>query len=482
MTRKPKIFGSTFCLFVLVSCTDVVSPPDSSNPPGKSCQVATVPTAGDVGILAPSSETDLCIRIPAGTDRYFLAFADVRQIERARTGPAAAQVDADYDMFVRGVKRQNLIRPELAVPRELDETRGAPIVKSQQPDPIFCAQNPASPLCHEKPWELGERFADQRGLRYVAFAIEGQLVLALEEKQFEASTVAGRQVHIDMAKRILAIHLPLQEKIFGPLAFTSAGSEQTLILLGANVGAHAIIISDGTTARGFVEAGFSGSDQDPYSTFYIYGHELAHIGQFRWGWELDPLRRKQSDAERRGYWGMPSWASEGGADFLACESIREEAGIPWGGNLTLDLDAPGAAGWYSRCLQNGSGNVEDGYASGAKYMRTVAEGLVSRGVPVETARREIARGTLEGWFGIDDANLRFTGLAQRVASLSGVPFDPAMSLLNSAMQNALDDVMPASAWNITSTRDAWRYWGYHASMTASADTAAVKVFDIVFLC
>ena len=271
-----------------------------------------------------------------------------------------------------------------------------------------------------------------------------------------------------MIRRIAATHVPLLESIFGPLPKTSAGIGKIVLLLGGNIAPQSSIAHDGATADGFVIAAFATYEQafDPTFMFYIIAHEVTHLEQYKWSWEKDPAGHKLS-ALSLNYWGMPLWAAEGGADFLACESVRKEAGVAFGSNLALSFEPKTYLAQYSSCLRNGGGgDLEAGYSAGAGYLRNLTENLVSKGVPLEDARREVALGALEGWFGIDEANLHSTGLTKRVSTLLNTQFDPGLSIVTEAMQFAFDDVVPNSQWNVTSTLNAWKYFGYNLSMTA----------------
>lgn len=462
---------------VLAGCGESVSP--GTNGPSlvdKTCQLQEAPSAGAVSPVPASDRADLCVRIPAGNDRYFFAFADVRSIERSRTGPAGSGKEPDFNMTVRGGKREIVVRTDFSTAAANHDVRNPPDAKLAQSD-LQCPQNPDLPFCRTTPWRAGEKFKDGRGIVYSVFDIEGPLVIAVEQTKFDNINEDVKQTYLYVAKRLVATHLPLLQEVFGARSVTSPGSQQTLLVLGGIPESHAAIQSDGSTTRGYVEGGFSAEQADTFAIFFTLAHELTHLEQFHYAWELNPAARVSSNAQVLGYWGIPPWSSEGGADFLACESLRSEAGVPWSANLTLNFKSTSALKRYSGCLRDGSGSVDAGYASGAKYMRTLTEYLVANGASVTAARREVALGSLEGWFGIDDANLRFTGLTKRVATLSGSSFDPGISILETAMQTALDDVTPGSKWNITSTQAAWKYWGYHQAVMLSADTSPVDVFS-----
>jgi hypothetical protein len=462
---------------VAVGCNDAAGPgADGSKLIDKTCATAEVPSLGSVSTIPTSSKADLCLRIPAGTDRYFLAFADVRSIERARTAPEDATKDEDFTLQIRGVKSQILTRTDLRSDASAPAIPSARYASFNQLD-IQCDQNPLSPTCRSTPWQIGEQFKDPRGFTYSVLNIEGPLVLAVEQTKFDAVSASTRVTYAEIMKRLVSTHLPLLKSVFGGLSVTSTGSQQTLLLLGGSTQPHAVITSDVTTSRGYVESAFA-TQPDTFSVFQILAHELTHLEQLRYAWELNPTLRKQFHAEILGYWGVPFWASEGGADFLACEAVREEAGVPWAANFEVKSSGSSVTKQYSVCLRNGAGDFSSGYSSGAKYLRTLTETLVSSGASVSAARREVSLGSLEGWFGIDEANLRFTGLTKRVNNLTGSSFDPAISILETAMQTALDDIAPASKWNVRSTLNAWKYWPYHNAMLASSDTIPAKVFDL----
>jgi hypothetical protein len=452
---------------LIAGCTDASGPTS-----GSSCQNVHVPSSG--AVLVPQSvSTSLCVQIPAGTDRYFLAFADVRDIERSRTAPGGSAVDHDFNFLIRGVKRQTVVRS--------DRIKDAELFPVELPHrtrltvDLFCDQNPSSPTCRATPWQPGEQFQDPRGIKYSVIVIERPLVFALAETENAVLTDAARETYKSVARRLVATHLPIQEKIFGELPATSPGAGQTLILIRTGLPPQSVISNALEKPYGYIEVPGSGVRVEEYATFFLYAHELTHLGQFRWGWLVDPAGRRAAGG--LGYWGLPAWGSEGGADFLACESLREEAGQ----SLTSNIEPPSisgesALGMYASCLRSAYGDIHGGYGSAAMYLRTIEADLVKSGVTIETARRELSQGALEGWFGIDDATLRSAGFTERVTKLLGKSFDPGILLVESAMRTALDDVDPPTEWNIPFTKKAWKFWGPNAALQATADTIPVEVF------
>jgi hypothetical protein len=73
--------------------------------------------------------------------------------------------------------------------------------------------------------------------------------------------------------------------------------------------------------------------------------------------------------------------------------------------------------------------------------------MVRRGTPSDEALAQVARGAMEGWFGIDAAGVRRQGLADRMRAVLGAGWDPADAVLLWTLTQAADDQTDAAELN-----------------------------------
>ena len=141
-----RYFAGVFVL--LAGCAESVSGPGVSG--GKTCESVSVPAEGTVSVVPATTKAELCLNIPAGKDRYYIAFADQRAVDRARTGPVG-NVDPYSDILVRGVKRLFITRTEVS-PGSSAGVRGASPKAAMTPDEPFCTQNPMFSTVGTRRW------------------------------------------------------------------------------------------------------------------------------------------------------------------------------------------------------------------------------------------------------------------------------------------------------------------------------------------
>jgi hypothetical protein len=73
-------------------------------------------------------------------------------------------------------------------------------------------------------------------------------------------------------------------------------------------------------------------------------------------------------------------------------------------------------------------------------MRDVVARLVARGVPIDEAFTEAARGSLEDWFGLTEDNVRRAGFSARMQSYLGATWEPGSALLLYTLSQGSDEL------------------------------------------
>jgi hypothetical protein len=73
--------------------------------------------------------------------------------------------------------------------------------------------------------------------------------------------------------------------------------------------------------------------------------------------------------------------------------------------------------------------------------------MARRGMGADEALAQVARGAVEGWYGIDAAGVRRQGLSQRVRAVLGAGWDPADAVLLWTLTQASDDQTDAAELN-----------------------------------
>ncbi len=166
----------------------------------------------------------------------------------------------------------------------------------------------------------------------------------------------------------------------------------------------------------------------------VLAHELTHAWQMRYAYETQP-------AGARAVSFGPAWSMEGTADLLAIDIVRRSLGV----SLTANWDWTGQLRSESKNVTyalepaDTRGRVARGYFDASSFLRDVQVRLARAGMPADDALAEVARGAVEGWFGIDAAGVRRRGLADRVRASLGASWEPADAVLLWTVSQALDD-------------------------------------------
>lgn len=247
--------------------------------------------------------------------------------------------------------------------------------------------------------------------------------------------------------------LPLMGSVFGAARpTTSAANGQLLVVVGAGgeprpSRAWSSAGADGTV-HGWIELWLG--DTDVARVTSLLAHELAHIYQHAWS----HASRSPGIAQSRT--GTTRWGVEGGANLISYEVIRRIAGAPLAGNY--DWRNPGAdpfRAYYALRAQSSSGDFTGGYDGTMPFLRDLVIRRVQKGEAVDAALREVSRGALEGWSGIDALGSRRAGLVGRMRSLLGAGWEPEDALLTCTLSVVGDDRNPGAVYQDPASLRVW---------------------------
>jgi len=401
-----------------------------------------------------------CIRLaPSADGRYFLAYADSRVIEKARTGPEWPWPDS---ILVTVADRTGVaaagtaLQPTRATPRPGIVDAGLPLPGSPPTALGLPADCPYAnfflPFCRAAPYLPGELFElypsgtsrprDQARV----MAIRGNLVLAVFLPDSGRLVPAG----IPRADTALAFMerraIPLLRRAFDLTAPTTTSDPSGQLLLsleridGPYVG-FSRWYPDPSTSHGrwgVVTLGINGNSafdapvSNSTSALTIIAHEVMHTYQFRWRYEHAPWHT---------YLGS-GWGVEGAASFFSFEMMREKEGLPFLGNTQLpefwaENDPRQVLDVYTYFVRDWMA----GYIQSASFLRDLTQRLVSAGLPFDDAIGEVLTGALEGWWGINEEGLLAgPGLAARMRRHLGPRWEPIDGLLDWTLSEAADDL------------------------------------------
>jgi hypothetical protein len=431
-----------------------------SAPEQPSSSAACAPQATvDMGVgqvRSLSAAEAACIRMaPHGSARYVLAAFDSRGIENARRGPETTPL-GDPTYLVD------------------DGTGAAPASGGASPDRAVAAPGEASgdlrlsastssssadgtdPFKRSTPWHEGDQFpvrhiegGDVVTAR-VATVVDGRYVVAVVDADVPNGKLAG-----DVGKALEFMSrsgIAVLDRAFGQRRpVTSAGSGQLLILLTAwnpDNGAGATWTTanpDGSGVFSYVlmNTNFRGGVRTGYEMYdfvsfrlKVLSHEMTHAWQMRYAYES-----QDGQAERHVNMG-PAWSMEGCADLVSMDVLRRylDIGLTDNWDWSRKIYQGNEAVIYALEPADQRGMLPRGYFDGASFLRDLQVRMVRRGVAADEALSQVARGAVEGWWGIDASNVRRQGLTERVRSVLGSGWDPSQAVLLWTLAQAADDL------------------------------------------
>lgn len=396
-----------------------------------------------------------CFRLaPHSGARYALAGFDARAVDGAQAGPEP-YFSGDASFLVGDGTGA---APQSAV--QLDRMMGpAPVGIRRE-----ASADPSSPFRRESPWRVGERFPVKRfdtgeiATARVTRIMGGRYVFALVEADKEGHTdrfMSDTEKGMDV---LLRDGIAVLNRTWGAgEPVTSTGSGQLLVVYAAWNPAQGAGVAttwgapDGSAVGTFVWLNLSvrpGMREDygmidvPSYRLKVLAHELTHAWQQRYAYTSQPEGPRVTASGS-------IWAMEGTADLLAMEIVRRSLGIGatsnWGWQDRLKGQNDAIA--YALQPADARGRLSRGYYDAASFLQDVQLRMVRRGAAADEALAQVARGAVEGWYGIDGAGLRRTGLATRVRAVLGATWDPADAVLLWTLAQAADDRTDAPELN-----------------------------------
>lgn len=419
---------------------------------------------------------------------YALAFFDTGPLESWRSGPG--YVPSSFDAFTAEIGRVGgamaVIAPGApaeAVPASHRPAHHDAVTERVSGDGWAACTDPAQGhWCRETPWVAGDEFemlhheGDSVVTLRIAHASE-RLVAAYYLHEW-----AAMQPHHDRVGSILdeaeAQVVPfLRTALVDTDVTTSAGSGQLLIVahLGPRSYSAAVPVSEGG-AHSFIALSVSPSPVVEYGRDRIMAllvHELAHSWQFAHLYG-DPDRYGAS-VPRVGRYGF-----EGAATFIEQEYLRVTAGIDLEPNAP-PLEVPvtdSYAGLFRTQVHRGRGRFESGYDEVEPLLRRFMIQNVRAGLSQSEARRSVALGATEGWFGWTGSSWVADGLTGRMRAIGDPGWDPTVAVLEYLVATALDDRPGAGSLHNPVVFEAWRrvgISGFPADEAVSLGSNAVVV-------
>lgn len=404
----------------------------------------------DVGQAADLPEGQDCDLGRVAGAEYALAYVDGRAIALAETGQEPYRPDNErYSVTVTdllsGGARSSLHRA----------TRHQPPVHRDAPDwtivPTDGPRTYSGATGGEDGWTVGEAITvidpcPQAGgctepstrAASVVRVYDGWLTVAAVQGEVPAE-LAGMLELLDQAVPLVRQHaLPLLRSAYtdGRLAVSRPGGGQLLVLLeGDNstfAGRAFSWLEEDVPVSWISLEPFAGVELAPLAS--LLTHEITHAFQFAY------MAGTRSAGVQQTPSGTGLWGVEGGANFISYEFIRRAGDMPLAGNY--DFHAPGPdflARYYAWRAQPGFGELTAGYDHAMGFFRDLVIRRVQRGESVDAAVREVSRGGIEGWFGVDQAGSRRRGLTARMRERIG-GWEPRDALLTWALSHAGDDL------------------------------------------
>lgn len=402
---------------------------------------------GEIRFLSPAHHE--CLRLsPHPGAAYSLAVVDTRAIERARLeaeprfGYPDLRMDDPADFHSIWVEDRTPVGPPavssgstiIPPPVPIDSLLGdVHVLTSPAPQETDGFRD------QDEPWQVGD------GTTVVVYSSQdrtytdtpativrvygGRYAVALLDRDLGVEDAGWLGVMDAAMTDFLATGEPLFEATLREGRPTTAASGQLLMVIGAGVGSFAF----NEDTSNWVQVGIPGHGRS-VSRFVVY-HEIAHAWQFRY------MQARVGGSP----WEFTNWAMEGGANFLAREAQREIAGQSFLGNLPISQAFGGFGLSLSTFPQDNrdSGAIWDfnrGYGGSEWLMRDVMFRLISQGgMSLAGALREVAQGSLDGWFG--GSSPQGYGLEQRVTERLGGPWEPANAILLALASIAVDDLV-----------------------------------------
>ncbi|MFW6197577.1 MAG: hypothetical protein ACOC5B_01815 [Myxococcota bacterium] len=453
--RPWSVLATVFTPLVLVGCGESPSATDPPEPLEVDCDPVSISLTPGEAMRLPSADT-LCVRFSDPSGDYAMAFADVQEIELARFSREERPFEpTSYEVGLHDLAKApsrsgawTVVAPT-SPPRRPPDVRHLDADRTGEADDGFCHQDaPDDVLCESEPWQEGDRFELHHRNRTFPglgddLTVEVMVVRGLFV--FAAPVASGIPTSRAMAGRmrraadeVSATFVPLLESTLTPTRPKTTAAGQILVLVEDNPAAGrgvALSISNASGVRGMIilrRRVLDGTVHDMERTARLLGHELTHLwqGQYRFEGRGSPQAPMGA---------TPHWASEGTATWTELEVTRRRLGYGLMENR-CEGDGDGALDWYLDMLRRSTGQWHLGYFQAASFLHDLRVRTVRAGADEDAAFREVMRGALEGWHGVDElGGQQWDGLIARMRRVLDPEWDPGEALLVWAASVALDD-------------------------------------------
>ncbi|HVF39096.1 MAG TPA: hypothetical protein VM939_04285 [Gemmatimonadaceae bacterium] len=455
-TRRLSMLGRVVLVVAVANACSKEGAPPTGPEPDVTCGTTTSIklSVGEARSL-PALLTQ-CIELQASAS-YALAFFDATTVERARTGPEVLhREEPGFSMSLEGTNPSagNLSSFSVRAPLTAFEPHDTDVRLSR----ADCTGARGNVECREAPWKIGDVFEYPIGAgsaKVTVFGIVGHLVLASVNTDTNFFSDEVKQRYITAAEHSVAHVVPLAKAAFTQsVPVTSDGSKQMLIVIGSQLASLALLRPTTGTMYASIELGLVLASAPRLSI--VMGHELTHT----WQGLFDAQRGWTGPGN-----GWPIWATEASADMMAREGLRRAAGIEPASNPDRVALAASDDPWkreYAAALRESGGSISPWFGGGgAMFFREWVYGAVVNDISYDLAMRELGRGSLEGWFGIDDGAKRGTGITARMrAALQSPSWDPVDAILSSVLSMALDERTESRTFQTPVVKDGYKYFSH----------------------
>lgn len=431
-----------------------------------------------------AGQTQCEIAAIAGAE-YVVAWLDPRAIAGARVGPEPSyepyplrvSMAPEFDPFgtddaVRAP--QPVAAPSLESGARVLEH--APLALRHDARAADDGVSAARPRFRTTPWVLGETFLledDVTGLPRPAEVLrvyDGYAVVArwTDETANDDEFIA----QLDTAYAIVAATMPaVWSALFVAPPLRSSAAGQYLFVLQRETIAQlrALDEAGGDTIYSWMEL-YPFPAGSALRLAGLLAHEMTHHQQRRY------MHATRAAAALPSTTGASYWAVEGGANLMSYELVRRLAGVgfatnhPWRSAPTTP-----AMSIYQQRAQPANGTLTDGFESAMGFLRDLTLRRMATGEAVDAALREVSRGAIEGWFGLDGISVR-RGLSARMRDVLGNAWTPEDALLDWTLSHAGDDLTPNPRYQDRASLRVWDLdgvsygWRPDAVLTPAAPT------------
>ncbi|MFW6202102.1 MAG: hypothetical protein ACOC8B_05960 [Gemmatimonadota bacterium] len=470
--RPPIRAAAVLLAATCIACDTDAGVVDARIEPPEACDTETIALELDRGeaLVLPSRDT-VCLELRSAPAGYAVAFADGQWSEVARRERSLEPSDVSrFDIAVRDLGGGEAASGVTAAPeRSPDRTANAPDfrVDIASADHGTCDDAASGTVrCRSEPWREGERFHfsdpnvtlkfPQGDSLVEVVLVRDPFVFAVPVAADPPPSATPRARLSEWADGVIDEFFPLLRSALTPMTpATSEGSGQIMVVFVEGSARRGVALNqigpDGVS--GYIALSLElltgPAPAAPHADVRLLGHEVTHLWQARYLWDAP------SEPGESGVPGPRRWAIEGTATWAEMEVVRRLAEYPLDGNRCDGGDDP-LLDYYLRGLARSEGGLQRGYHHSMSFLHDLRVRAVAAGATEAEALRQVMRGALEGWYGLDrTAGLRREGLTGRMRRLIDPDWEPVEALLTWAASAALDDRTASPVFQQPSLCRAW---------------------------